>query len=68
MTEELVAIPKSEYEELLECMRRLEQMIQERIDMLYAQIGDMKYQLQVNDVTTAIHTGCQSKMQERREQ
>lgn len=57
MTEELVAIPKSEYEHLLQCKRQLEKMIQERIYMLNADIALMKAQIQTNDIITAIQTG-----------
>lgn len=60
MTEELVAIPKSEYEHLLQCKRNLEEIIQERIKSLNADIAIMKAQIQMNDIMTAIQTGCQS--------
>ena len=66
MTEELVAIPKSEYEYLLDCKRRLEEIIQERIELLNANIAIMKAQIQTNDIMTAIQTGCQNITQERR--
>ena len=54
MTEELVAIPKSEYEDLLQCKQRLEEIVQERIHQLDSQIVRMKYQQQVNDAVPAI--------------
>ena len=60
MTEELVAIPKSEYEYLLRCKQQLEKVIQERIEMLNAETAIRKHQMQTTDIMTAIQTGCKT--------
>lgn len=61
MTEGLVAIPKSEYEHLLDCKRRLEEIIQERIEMLDWPNALLKAQAQTNDIITAIQKGGKTK-------
>lgn len=49
MDEELIAIPISEYKDLLQCKQRLEDMIQERINTLDNEIAYKWYRMQLED-------------------
>lgn len=63
--DELIAIPVSEYNYLLQCKQELENIYIERITRRIAEIDELIMDTEAQRVIAAIQTGCQTIVKER---